>query len=393
MVSKFFLSAVLFLICCSLGKNSSGNGGSMTNDFYFGADLSYVNQILDRGGVYRDRGTVKSPYEIFNDHGCNLVRLRLWHNPRWTREVYGSEGKQLYNDLKDVERSISESKARGMAVLLDLHYSDTWADPGKQHIPAGWTGIKAIGVLADSVYAYTFNTLKYLHSHGRMPEFVQLGNETNCGMLYSDAPEGFPSCNVCDGSWKNMGEVLNAAIKAVRAVSEGGRMKTKILLHVADPKNVSWWFDNIIAKAAVTDFDLIGFSYYPLWHTSVSVDHISEKISEFSHRFSRDVMILETAYPWSASGSDNYNNQFGSDHQAVAGFEFSEQGQYEFLKKLVTEVKDGGGKGVVYWEPAWISSPIKDLWGTGSSWENCALFDFQGNTLEGIDFMNENTER
>jgi len=139
--------------------------------FYFGADLSFVNQILDHQGVYKDQNVVKDPYQIFKENGTNLVRLRLWHNPIWTKEVYGTSGTQLYNDLKDVEKSIALAKGQGMQVLLDFHYSDTWADPSKQYIPAAWQEIKSINVLKDSVYNYTFKTLQY--SLMLLPDFLR----------------------------------------------------------------------------------------------------------------------------------------------------------------------------------------------------------------------------
>ena len=111
-------------------------------EFFVGADLSYVNQIVDNGGVYKDKGVVLSPYKIFKDRGADIVRLRLWHNPIWTKEVYGAMGSQLYNDLIDVTRAIELVKSQGMSVLLDIHYSDGWADPGKQEIPTAWNEIK-----------------------------------------------------------------------------------------------------------------------------------------------------------------------------------------------------------------------------------------------------------
>ena len=357
--------------------------------FFFGADLSYVNQVMDHQGVYKENGTDKNPYTVFADNGTNLVRLRLWHNPLWTKEVYGGSGTQLYNDIKDVERAIKSAKENGMKVLLDFHYSDTWADPGKQYIPAAWSEIKSIAVLRDSVYNYTNKTLAYLDAKGLMPDLVQLGNETNCGILYSDATQGFPSCNVCNGQWQNAGTILNAGIKAVRDVSTGLTIKTKILLHVADPKNVEWWFDGIKNNASVSDFDMIGFSYYPLWHTTVGIDDISTTVSSFKLKYNKDIMILETAYPWTTAGKDSYNNAFG-DVQAITGYPFTEEGQFALLRELTEEVKDGGGLGIIYWEPAWISSNLKDLWGTGSSWENCTFFNFEGDKIKGMDYMKVN---
>jgi len=353
-------------------------------DFYFGADLSYANQILDHNGIYKDEGQTRSPFKIFKDHGTNLVRLRLWHNPIWTKEVYDPDGTQMYNDFADVEKSITLSKEQGLKVLLDFHYSDTWADPNSQDVPAAWTQITSLSVLKDSVYNYTFKTLKRLKDKNLMPEFVQLGNETNCGMLYTNAPAGFPKCDVCGDVWTSMGEILKQAIQAVRAVDA----QTKIILHVADPKNVQWWFDNITQKGGVTDFDIVGFSYYPLWHTTVSIDQISNQVSLFHTRYAKDVMILETAYPWTTAFDDSYNNSLGGS-APISGYPYSVDGQKNLMKKLVQEVRDGDGMGVIYWEPDWVTSDMRDLWNTGSSWENCTFFDFDGNTLSSIDYTEE----
>ena len=97
-------------------------------------------------------------------------------------------------------------------------------------------------------------------------------------------------------------------------------------------------------------------------------------------------MILETAYPWTSGGKDSYNNSFGSQ-SPIAGYPFSTQGQSDMMKLITQKLIDGGGTGIIYWEPAWISSQMKDLWGTGSSWENATFFDFDGNVIAGMDFM------
>lgn len=350
--------------------------------FYFGVDLSYVNQILDYGGVYKDGGVVKNPYQIFKNHGTKLVRLRLWHNPVWTKDVYDPPGDQLYNDILDVEKAIQLSKEQGLQVLLDFHYSDTWADPGRQEIPVAWQDIKSIDVLKDSIYNYTLKTLQYLEDKDLMPEFVQIGNETNCGMLSTSVPAGFPACNVCNGAWQNAGALINRAIDAVKDVST----TTKIILHVADPKNVEWWFDNMTSNGSVTNFDVIGFSYYPLWHTTVPLDQLSNEIATFKSKYGKEVMILETAYPWTTAGDDSYDNLF-TNEPPITGYPKTNHGQLDMLKKITQETLEGGGLGLIYWEPAWITSNLKDLWGTGSSWENSTFFDFDGNVHVGIDYM------
>lgn len=376
--SNIFL-CILFIASC--GNDEPTPDPTFDGPFYFGADLSYVNHIVDKGGVYKENDITKNPYEIFEEHGTNLVRLRLWHTPTWTKEAYDPEGTQLYNDLYDVEKSIQLAKAQGMEVLLDFHYSDTWADPGNQKIPAAWQEIKELSVLEDSVYNYTHKVLSYLNGKGLMPELVQIGNETNCGMLYTDAPTGFPAGNGCDDKWVNLRAIVKRGIAAVNDVSS----ETKIILHIADPKNVVWWLDNLTSGTTI-DYDIIGISYYPIWHTTVTLPNLSNSISSFKAKYGKDVMVVETAYPWTTEGDDSYNNIFGSQIH-LTGYPFSKQGQEDLLTMITQEVIDGGGIGVIYWEPAWITSQMKDLWGTGSSWENCTFFDFDGNVIQGIDFM------
>ncbi len=351
--------------------------------FYFGADLSYVNQILDHGGAYYDGGEQTSPYQIFADHGTNLARFRLWHDPEWTQEVYDN-GTQQYNDLYDVEKAIRLSKEQEMNVLLDFHYSDDWADPGKQFVPEAWEEITDIDILADSVYEYTHHVLSYLNGKGLMPEMVQIGNETNCGMMRSGGNDNFPEMDVCESGWTNMGIVVKAAIRAVNEVSAESEVDTKIALHVADPVNVEWWFDEIIQQTS--DFDFIGISYYPLWHTGVQFHQLEDRIREFRERFNKEIIILETAYPWTTDGADNYNNLFGGENP-ISGYAFTLEGQTNYLIDLTKALKNAGASGLVYWEPAWITSDMKDQWGTGSSWENNTFFDFEGNALSNIDFM------
>ena len=204
---------------------------------------------------------------------------------------------------------------------------------------------------------------------------------------YDEEPvAGFPGLNVCDQQWGNFKTVVNSAIKAVRDVSGGSGIKSKILLHVADPVNVTWWFDNITSGTGASDFDIIGFSYYPIWHRDVSVDQLSDRIAEFRTAYDKDVMILETAYPWTTEGNDSNTNIFGGQ-TPTAGYPYTPDGQLDMIKKITQEVIDGGGIGVVYWEPAWITSGLRDFWSTGSSWENATLFDYDGNVGQGMSFM------
>ena len=219
-----------------------------------------------------------------------------------------------------------------------------------------------------------------------MPEIVQIGNETNCGMMITNTNPGFPDLNGCNGHWQELGAVMNSGIKAVRDVSAKSAVRTKIALHVADPKNVDWWFAQITNTGAVVDFDIIGMSYYPIWHTTVAFSDLPALIISLKNTFNREVMILETSYPWTTQGDDSYGNQFGSQ-TPMSGYPFTVAGQTKYLTDLTQNMIKAGGSGVMYWEPDWITSQMKDPWGTGSSMENCTFFDFTGNTLSSIDYM------
>lgn len=343
--------------------------------FSMGADLSYVNQIEENGGVYRDSAVLKDPFKIFKNHGCNTVRVRLWHNPSW---YAGITGGKLYSDLADVERTIKRAKAQGMAVNLDLHYSDDWADPSNQKIPAAWQNL-SIDILKDSVYNYTFAVLSYLKNKNLTPEMIQIGNEINTGLLQ-------PTGKIQNNNFKNCGTLINSGISAVRDFSKNSSIKPQIILHVAQLQNAEWWVNGITTSGTVSDFDIIGLSHYSKWSKITNFDDIAKIISTLRTTYNRKVMIVETAFPWTDKNGDTYNNQISSNENAT-NYALSQEDQKRYLQDLTQTVITAGGSGVQYWEPAWISSPMKDRWGKGSSWENCALFDFNGAAIQGLDFM------
>jgi arabinogalactan endo-1,4-beta-galactosidase len=386
-MNQLLLSFILLITMFSCKKQGDRNSGAdetkkfyAPSEFVMGADLSYVNQILDHGGVYKDSGNIKDPYLIFRNYGANVIRFRLFYNPTWTKTVYGASGTQLYNDYTDVKKGISKSKAAGMQVCLDFHYSDTWADPSKQLKPAAWDTLTRISVLADSLYNYTFRTLNNLGSNGLMPEYVQIGNEINPGLL-------LPQGNRWNGNEANMILLLNSGIRAVRDAGASNSIKPKIIIHIAQPENVDAWFNGLATKG-LTDFDIIGISYYYLYST-VSINDVSTYISQIRVKYSKEVMIMETAYPWTSGDADSYHD-ISNASKLVPGYTATVDGQYNYLQVLTQKIIDGGGKGVFYWEPAWITSNLKDPWGSGSSWDNHTLFDFQGSVIKGMNYMTWN---
>ncbi|MCF5930058.1 arabinogalactan endo-1,4-beta-galactosidase, partial [Xanthomonas perforans] len=286
-----------------------------------------------------------------------------------------------YSDLSDVKKTIARARAQGMQVLLDLHYSDDWADGEKQLIPKAWASITDTDELARTLYGFTYDTLSALDRAGLMPELVQVGNESN-----SDLMDSTPWDKKRPINWQRNAKLFNAGIKAVRDMSVRSAIKPRVMLHIAQPENVEPWFADA-TKAGVTDFDLIGISYYRKWSTQ-SMAELGKTIRRLRGRYDADVVVVETAYPWTLDSGDTSHNLLGED-SLIAGYPATPQGQARYMVDLTQLVIDTGGAGVVYWEPAWTSSHCKTRWGTGSSWENASFFDFKhGNeVLPAIDFM------
>ncbi len=343
--------------------------------FAMGADLSYVNQIEHQGGMYRDSGAITDPFVIFKKHGLNVVRVRLWHNPSLWQSALNNG--RIYNDLADVETTIQRAKSAGLAVSLDLHYSDRWTDPANQETPAAWSGL-SLSLLQDSVYQYTLQVLNYLKSKNLTPELIQIGNETNQGML-------FPVGKVVNNDFSGFASLLNKGIQAVRDFSSTSTIKPQIILHVAQYKSADY-FASHLQTSGVTDYDILGISHYDIWSDGYTLTQIENTTRSLKLTYGKKIMVVETACPWTSDHADNYTNLIPGT-TGFAGFEVSKAGQLDYMKALTQAVIKGGGVGLMYWEPAWITSTLNDSYGVGSSWENMTLFDFAGNSLPGLDFM------
>ena len=332
---------------------------------FAGVDLSYVNEVESCGAKYRLHGKVRDPYELFAESGANLVRLRLWNDPTWTK----------YSTEADVTRSIERSRKAGMNVLLDFHYSDDWADPQKQTIPAAWAkDIDDADKLATHVYEYTRDVLAKLNARGLLPYMVQVGNEINTQMLRPADTKGLPI------DWVRNAKILNAGIRAVREAKAADGKSPKVMLHVAQPENVEPWFTAATA-AGVRDFDYIGVSYYPKW-SRFDMKQAGAALAAVKQKFKADIIVVEVSYPWTLQDAgDKAANLLGED-SLLRGYPATPVGQQRFMNDVVSMTRGAGGVGVVYWEPAWVSTSCPTRWGTGSHWENATLFDFRkGNEL------------
>ena len=342
-------------------------------DFLFGVDLSYINEMEDCGAGYSVNGISQDPYHIFSEQGADIVRLRLWHTPSWYDQLNTGE---RYSDLADVKRSIERAKQNGMKVLLDFHLSDNWADPSNQVAPEAWWPVtNDLPTLQDSLYNYIFQTLTLLAADGLLPEMVQIGNETNKGILLS--PEQNGSGWILE--WDRNAALFNTAIAAVRSVEENHQAHIKIGIHIADPSSVAWYIEQFVVHD-VTDFDIIGISYYWQWHMD-SFDDVGQVIESLrSDHPDKEVMILETAYPWTSANADAANNLLSV---AYPGFSpFSPERQKDWIVELTQVVIDHGGSGVIYWEPGWVSTDCRTQWAKGSHWDNATFFDHQYELIE-----------
>jgi arabinogalactan endo-1,4-beta-galactosidase len=337
----------------------------MAPQYFAGVDLSYVNEMEDCGAQFRVQGKQRDPYELLAEAGANLVRLRLWNDPTWTK----------YSTEADVTRSSERAKRAGMNVLLDFHYSDDWADPQKQTVPAAWSAdIGDADKLATHVYQYTRDVLARFAARDLMPHMVQVGNEINTQMLRPAETSGTPI------DWARNAKILNAGIRAVREARGKDGSSPTVMLHVAQPENVEPWFAAAVA-AGVRDFDYIGVSYYRKWST-LDLPQAELALKAVHKRFSRPIILVEVSYPFTLQDAgDTAPNLLGED-SLHRGYPATLRGQQRFMNDVVQMTRRAGGVGVVYWEPAWVSTSCKTRWGTGSHWENATLFDFRkGNEL------------
>ncbi len=336
-----------------------------------GADLSTLGALEAAGKSFSDAAGTRAAEQILADHDMNLVRLRLWVNPSTN-----------LNTLADVAAMARRVKRANMQFLLDLHYSDFWADPTHQATPAAWQG-QDLPTLAATVRDYTKSVVSTLVRQGTPPDIVQIGNEVMGGMLW---PQGKV---YVDGQqrWAEFTTLLKAGIAGAREGAAAGSAP-KIMVHVeggGDAGGSQWFYDHIRDQGVA--FDLIGLSFYPYWHGSLS--DVRQNLDNLAVRYGKPIMIVETAYPWTLDDQDGHANIIGPSSNLPAEYPATPQGQALFVRDLLSVVARTPGNlglGLAYWEPAWIPGVG---WKPGESdvWDNQTLFDAHGRALESIDAM------
>lgn len=318
-------------------------------EYAIGADLSFLASAEQQGIVFQEANKPADVLKVLREHHYNWVRLRLFVDP-------AASADKLPNDLNYTIALAKRAKAEGFLLLLDLHYSDSWADPEKQFTPAAWSNLKH-KQLAAQVFSYTRDTIAAFAQAGVLPQMVQVGNEITHGMLWPDGK--------LPDNWDNLADLLKAGVAGVDA-GRGALPRPRIMIHIersGDYDGAVCFFDNLIAHHV--PFDVIGLSYYPFWHGDTQ--KLRRNLHDLALRYQRPIIVVETAYNWTP----------GDFVGKKAEFPESPEGQKAFLQAVdaaVRAIPKGLGQGVFWWEPAVPGGPIAGR----------ALFDDKHHALPAI---------
>lgn len=376
---------------------------NIPDDFIMGMDASCVPALEKSGVKYYDFDKKeKDVYKILKENGINYIRVRIWNDP------FDENGKGYGGGNCDIENAVAVGKRateNGMKLLVNFHYSDFWADPQKQMIPKAWVGM-SIEEKSDAVYQYTKECLKKLLEAGVDVGMVQVGNETNgvlCGESSAEA----------DG-WKNITTLMSAGSLAVREVCPDAL----VAIHFSNPEKVSTYEEySYNLDYYKVDYDVFASSYYSFWHGTL--DNLAKTLSKISTKYNKKVMVAETSYAFTGDDTDFFNNTVSLESEIVKNYPYTVQGQANQLRDVIDTVvnKTVGGIGVFYWEGTWITVGGKTYeenlalwerdgsgwatsfaggydpkdagqWHGGSSVDNQALFDKEGNALESLKIFN-----
>jgi arabinogalactan endo-1,4-beta-galactosidase len=340
-----------------------------------GTDLSFTPQELAAGAKFTYLGRQASPVTITREAGANYVRMRLWVNPP-----------AGYSNLAVDLALARQVRAAGMKIYLDIQYSDFWADPSKQNIPAAWAG-QDLAQLTATVKSYTQQVISAFAQQGTPVDLVSIGNEIRNGILW---PVGEINYTTNTG-WDNLATLLKAGVAGANAGNPPGH-QLQIMLHYDQGGNNTLsqaFYQQLVSRGV--PFDVIGLSYYPFFHGHISA--MRANVDALATQFHKKIVIAETQYAWTlANGNSPIGDSTGDfvwqTSQLEPGYPFSPGGQLSFVTdelSILAQVPDGLGAGLLYWAPDWIPGvPWEPGTGIGSPNVNLTLFDFQGAALPSI---------
>ena len=365
----------------------------LSEEFMKGVDISMIDQIERTGGkFYNARGEEEDIFKILKDHGVNYVRIRLWNNPVYEEDQYDKNGKLVAkkgekrgggdNTIETDLRIAKRIKTAGLKFMLDFHYSDFWADPGKQYMPQDWKNLSP-KQLEDTVEKFTRETIDRFTAEGCTPDSVQTGNELNSGFMWPVGQTWSDDKNAKIGGMKEFMRLLDRATKGVRTAKGGDKIKIVIHLAAGGKQDLyKYVFDDV--KKAKIDYDIIGLSFYPYWHGSMA--DLKANMEMCAKRYGKEMAVVETAYAFTEENGDFQGNVFQVYSDEANGYVPSVQGQATELRDIIATVAGvKGGCGVFYWEADSILWKGANLSATeGNTWENQALFSFDGKVLPSL---------
>jgi arabinogalactan endo-1,4-beta-galactosidase len=346
--------------------------------FIAGADISMLPELEKAGAVYRNNSQPGDAVTLLHDHGVNLFRLRLFVAP--TTDFNKSWG--ATQNLDQVRALAQRAKASGAKLLLDIHYSDTWADPAHQHKPAAWAALD-FEQLKDKVHTYTAEVLKDLADNNASPDMVQVGNEIGAGLLWPEGKIPADSAPNAAAQWQRIGDLFNAGASAVRAASTPEH-PIQVVLHIHNggkPGMAKWFFSHLMANKV--DFDIIALSFYPAWGDTLPA--LKDNLRDLE-QYNKPVLLAETSYPWRDMPD------LDAKYKPAMTWPMTQQGQSIFLRDLTAFLRalpNHQGLGYIWWYPEAIPTKGLGIWRNGAE----ALFDEQGNLLPSVAELSPQTQR
>ncbi len=368
-------------------------------DFIKGVDVSSIIALENSGVVfYNTQGEVQDIFQTLQEHGVNYIRVRVWNDP------YDENGNPYGGGNNDVATAIAIGKratAQGLKLCVNFHYSDFWADPGKQMVPKAWAGMN-VDQKAEALYDFTKEALEAMLAEGIDIGIVQIGNETT-GKMSGET------------NWINIAKLMNAGSRAVREVSAAYDQDIMIAVHFTNPERgvAEYHRYGMILNNFNVDYDIFASSYYSFWHGTLA--NLTAVLKDIADSFGKKVMVAEVSYAYTYENGDDFGNTISEESHVVKPYPITVQGQADAVRDCIQAVVDVGeaGIGVFYWEPAWIPVPGSNYqerfelwekygsgWATsyaasydpndagkyygGSSWDNQAMFDFNGRPLASL---------